>query len=209
MIEVARMIFAARSHDIDYQLMPWSRSLATVEKGTYDAVVGTDQEESPNLVFPEESFGMFRNGFFAKPGKDWSYAGISSLASVRLGVIDGYSYFEEMDNYIAANKDGNRVFAATGDDALPKLLKMLVAGRIDVVIENVAVVQQTIQNTHFEGEIASAGLPEDSSPLYIAFSPANANSAEYCRIFDEGIVELRNSGKLKEILSYYGLEDWK
>lgn len=209
MIELAKLVFEAKGHEIDYQLMPWSRSLAAVEKGTYDAVVGTDPEESPNFVFPEESLGVNKNGFYVKKGSSWQYDGIDSIKQVRLGIIDSYGYYLELDNYIEEGGKGTKLFAATGDDALPKLIKMLKAGRLDVIIENINVMTHELDAQKLSGEIVQAGSPEEESPLYMAFSPAKESSREYAKILDDGIAELRNSGKLQEILTKYGLKDWK
>lgn len=208
MIEIAEAIFAAHGHDIDYQLMPWARSLDAVQKGTYDAVVGTDPAESPELIFPNEPFGVNQNGFFVKKGSAWKYSGIESIKQIRLGVVDGYGYYEDLDTYIEDYK-GNKLFAATGDDALSKLLKMLKAGRLDVVIENVNVMTQVLKDVNLSGEIVNAGNAKEKADLFMAFTPEKESSEAYSRIFDEGIVKLRSSGKLQEILTGYGLADWK
>lgn len=208
MVEIAQVIFSAHGHNIDYKLMPWTRSLDEVRKGTYDAVIGTDPDESPELIFPNEAFGVNQNGFFVKKGSAWKYSGIDSVKQIRLGVIDGYGYYPDLDKYIEGYK-GSKLFAATGDDALPKLLKMLKAGRIDVVIENVNVMTQTLKEKNLSNELVSAGIAEEKFDLFMAFSPEKANSKEYSRIFDEGLAKLRRSGKLQEILARYGLADWK
>lgn len=209
MIEVVEQIFAAKGHTIDYQLMPWNRCLEEVQKGTYDAAVGTDTSEAADFVFPSESFGLNQNGFFVKKGSDWKYAGIDSLKSLRLGIIDGYGYTTKLDQYIEENGKSKKLFAATGDDALTKLIKMLKAGRLDVVVENINVMAQTLNDNQLENEIVNVGLTEESTMLYIGFSPAQKSSREYSRIFDAGLAELRSSGKLQQILSGYGLKDWK
>ncbi len=209
MIELAKLIFEAKGHEIDYQLMPWTRSLDAVGKGTYDAVVGTDPEESPDFVFPAEPLGVNKNGFYAKKGGSWKYEGIDSVKQIRLGVIDGYGYFTELDSYIEEDKKSGKLFAATGDDALPKLIKMLKAGRLDAVIENINVMTHELNVKKLSNEIVQAGGPSEESPLYMAFSPAKESSKEYAKILDDGIVELRSNGKLQEVLAKYGLKDWK
>ena len=45
--------------------------------------------------------------------------------------------------------------------------------------------------------------------IFVAFSPANAKSKDYAQILGQGMDELRRSGKLKAILSKYGMEDWQ
>jgi polar amino acid transport system substrate-binding protein len=209
MIELAKLVFETKGHEIDYQLMPWTRSLDAVGKGTYDAVVGTDPEESPSFVFPKESLGVNKNGFYVKKGSSWKYGGIDSIKQIRLGIIDGYGYYTDLDSYIEEGGKGPKLFAATGDDALPKLIKMLKAGRLDVVIENINVMTHELNAGKLSGEIVQAGSPNEEAPLYMAFSPAKESSKEYAKILDDGIVELRNNGKLQEVLTKYGLKDWK
>jgi polar amino acid transport system substrate-binding protein len=209
MIELAKLIFEAKGHEVDYQLMPWSRSLDAVGKGTYDAVVGTDPEESPDFVFPAEPLGVNKNGFYVKKGSSWKYEGIDSIKQIRLGIIDGYGYYSDLDSYIEESKKSGKLFAATGEDALPKLIKMLKAGRLDAVIENINVMTHELNEEKLSGAIVQAGSPNSEAPLYMAFSPAKESSKEYAKILDAGIVELRSSGKLQKILAKYGLKDWK
>ena len=209
LIEIAELVFAAKGHKIDYQLMPWTRCLDSVRQGTYDAAVGTDKSESPDFVFSDEGLGYNASGFFVKKGNNWKYSGIDSLKQVRLGIIDGYGYFDQLTDYINDKANAKKLFAATGDDALPKLLKMLAAGRIDAIVENLNVMNLAIEEGGYKGAIVSAGDVEEKTMLYLGFSPAKESSKEYARILSDGIQELRQSGKLQEILSRYGLDDWK
>jgi polar amino acid transport system substrate-binding protein len=208
MTEVAEAIFTAKGHTVDYQIMPWSRALDAVQKGTYDAVFGTDRDESPDFVFPEQALGVNQNGFYVKKGNSWKYTGGDSFKGVRVGVIDGYGYFPELDSYLESYK-GKKLFVATGDDALPKLLKMLKAGRVDAVIDNMNVMAVTLEENNLADDIVLAGSVDDVGPLYMAFTPAKDSSKDYSKMFDDGLAELRSSGKLQEILSRYGLKDWK
>lgn len=210
MIEVLQEIFSPQGVTIDYKVMPWKRAISDVQNGTFDAVVGSDPEETPGLIFPKENFGVNLNGLYVKAGTTWRFTGAESLSQVRLGAIDGYSYSGRVDDYLARNRGGKQVFLATGDDALDKLLKMLQSGRIDAIIENVNVMTYTLRGAGLENQVVSAGVNEQGRlPLYVAFSPRNTQAIIYARNFDEGIVRLRKSGRLKEILATYGLKDWK
>ncbi len=208
MTEVAEAIFTAKGYKIDYQLMPWTRCLDAVKKGTYDAVLGTEPSESPTFVYPTEALGVNQNGFYVKKGSSWKYTNADSFKQVRLGIIDGYGYFPELDSYIETYK-GNKLFKATGEDALPKLLKMLKAGRLDAIIDNINVMSASIQEGKLTDVIVSAGAVDYLDDLYMAFSPAKDSSEKYSKIFDEGLIELRKSGELQKIMESYGLKDWK
>lgn len=208
-VELLEAIFAPQGHEINYQLLPWARTLADVRKGSVDAAIGTDRDESADFVFPAEPCGINQNGFFVKAGNAWKFDGAESLKSVRLGVIQGYGYYSELDDYLAAPTSKGKFYEATGDDALPKLIKMLQAGRIDVLIENVNVMNSTLQGLNLGKAVTTAGLYAESPSIYVAFSPAKDSSQEYSKIYDAGIVALRKSGQLEKIMSSYGLKDWK
>ena len=163
---------------------------------------------SPRRLFILQSLWVYQNAFYVKKGSSWKYTNAESFKQIRLGLIDGYGYYPELDSYIETYK-GNKLFKATGDDALPKLIKMLKAGRLDAIIDNVNVMSSIIQNEKLENTIVSAGVVDHKSDLFMAFTPAKDSSKDYAKIFDAGLVELRNSGKLQEILAKYGLKDWK
>jgi len=208
MIEVLKEIFEPQGIMVDYQLMPWTRACNDVNAGKYDAVVGTDKSENSNMVFPKESFGNMVSTMFVRNDSTWRYAGVESLAGKRLGVIDGYSYSEELDPYIEKNK-GSKVFAATGDDALPMLIKMLQAGRIDVLVDDANVMRFTMAGLGTKNIVAAGKVDNEATALEFGLSNKSKTSADYARKFDEGINKLRASGRLAEILNKYGVQDWK
>lgn len=209
MIEVLKAIFEPQGVQIDYQTMPWNRSKDEVRKGKYDAIVGADHEEGAGYVLPKETFGKFDNTFFATSSNSWRFKGVDSLKQIKLGVVEGYSYGDEMNTYLKSAPQG-KVIAATGNDALPKLLKMLQAGRIDVILEDVSVMSYAlITNGVPAGEVTAAGSLGDTNDLYIAFAPGKDTSKKYSEQFSAGIAELRKSGKLKQILDRYQVKDWK
>jgi len=210
MIEVLREIFEPQGISIDYQILPWTRAVAEVRSGKVAALVGTDAEEEPGLVFPRENLGIHVNGFFVRTGNPWRFLGVGSLPQVRLGVIAGYSYGKIIDNYLAAAGSRN-VTVATGTDPLGELLKMLMSGEIDVIVENVNVMNYARRERGTAGKgISVAGYEFiDKSALFVGFSPQLAQGRDYARRFDEGITQLRRDGRLDQILARYGLKDWK
>ena len=209
MIEVLKAIFEPQGVQVDYQTMPWNRSKDEVKSGKYDAMVGADNDEAAGYVVPKESFGKFSNCFFVAPSSGWRFQGVDSLKQVKLGVIEGYSYDEQVNAYIKGAPQG-KVIAATGDDALPKLIKMLQAGRIDAVLEDASVLNAALMaNNVPAGQVVLAGKLGDTRDLNVAFSPAKDTSRKYSEQFSAGIVELRKSGKLKQILDRYSVKDWK
>jgi polar amino acid transport system substrate-binding protein len=209
MIEVLREIFAPLGHTIDYQLLSWDDSLEAVRQGKFNAVVGANHDDAPGFVYPAETLGVSATGFFVKSGNPWKYEGIKSLEKVRLGVIEAYSYSEELDDYIRANRNSGRIVESSGDTALAVLIKMLQTGQVDVVAEDPSVMMFNLMDMKVGvGEVVAGGMTEEKQQLYVAFSPALPASKTYARQFDEGIRKLRRNGKLAQILFRYGLKDW-
>jgi polar amino acid transport system substrate-binding protein len=209
MIEVLREIFGPLGHTIDYQLLSWDESLAAVRQGKFSAVVGANHEDAPGFIYPTEPLGVSATGFFVRSGNPWRYEGTKSLETVRLGVIEAYSYNDELDEYIRTNRKSGRIVESSGDTALAALIRMLQTGQVDVVAEDPSVMMFNLMDAKVPaGDVVARGMTEEKQQLYVAFSPALPMSKTYARQFDEGIRKLRQSGKLGQILSRYGIKDW-
>jgi len=210
MINVLLEIFKPQGYALDYQQLSWTESLEAVRKGEFNAVVGASKDDAPDFIFPKESFGISDTAFFVKKGSNWKYTGRGSLEKIRLGVIESYSYDEDLDAYIKAKRGTKLIVEATGEDPLANLIRLLQTGQIDAIAEDSNVMLATfIAKKVPMGSIVSAGSSKEKSTLYVAFSPKHPKSKELAAKFDAGIKSLRSSGKLKAILGLYGLTDWK
>ena len=63
-IEVAKRIFEKAGHKFKYEVVPWSRALKLVKEGDITAIVGVTRNEAPELIFPEQEFGISDINFF-------------------------------------------------------------------------------------------------------------------------------------------------
>ena len=209
MIEMATEILAKHGHSVDYKTMTWEQSLADVRAGHFDCVVGAGHDDAPDFLFPEESMGKMRNVMYVRKGNDWKYTGIESLAAVRLGAIEAYTYSDELDAYIEANKDSPKVRLINANNGLAQNIKKLKSVRIDVVVESDVVMQAKLKEMGMTGEIVPAGELDSVDDLFIACSPAKESSKTYVKLLTDGVKAMRASGRLKEILDKYGLVDWQ
>ena len=208
MIDVLQEIFEPNGITVDYQLQDWAEALDDVNNGKFDAVVGTDDEEAPGMIFPKEEFGSMTIAFFVRLGTNFDYQSVDDLSEIKLGVINGYSYNDDIDEYVAANTDSGKVRVVSGDNALPTLIEKLVAGEIDVIVEDPNVMSYALGKAGVRTLIQADTL-DDPYALYVAFSPKKKSSKTYADLFDDGIKRLRKSGRLEEILSRYLQKDWK
>lgn len=207
LIEIAKYIFESKGHTIEYKTMPWARAISETRRGEYIAIVGAYTDDAPDFIFTTP-LGSSTMRFYGKKGHQWQYNGISSLKSIRIGVIRSYSYGEEMDQYIKGKDKTNDVQIVSTEHGLEQNIQKLLLGRIHVFAENEMVFQYQIKQKGYSiNKFQDAGFISRDD-VYIAFSPNSTKSSIYVEILNSGIKELRSSGKLKGILDKYGLKDW-
>jgi polar amino acid transport system substrate-binding protein len=207
-VELAREIFAESGVNVQYQALNWARTLQQVRRGQLNAAVGAGVEDTPDFLYSATPVALSRNCFFTQQSSTWRFTGTSSLAEQRLGVINDYSYGDELNTYIALYRhDSERVQTAAGDTALELNIRKLMHGRVDVVLENAWVIQAMLASQGRTGELREAGCREPDVPIYLAFSPALESSSRYVALFEQGLQRYRANGRLQALLAAYGVEN--
>lgn len=210
MIDVAREIFKEDGHQVVYRNVPWKRALMETKTGRHNAVVGASRTDAAGFVFPDEELARNYLAFYVRKGSAWRFTGPDALSGVLLGVCAGYDYRQWLNDYIANHAGSKkRVYVMHGDYPLQNNLRMLVAERIDAVVDTELSILGTAKKLGLIERIELAGYGKEPAYIYIAFSPALKSSTMYARTLSAGIARLRSSGRLAQILDAYGLKDWK
>lgn len=209
MVEIAREVFQKHGHTIDYSLMNWARAIADVRAGKFDALLGCSKGDAKGFIFPKVPTGIMSNHYFVLENNPWVYSGPLSLKNKSIGIINEYSYGDVVDEQV--KKKNPALKAVSGTDPLSRLIQMTETKRLDGFIENPLVLEYNLSLMKKDKKIFKASGPNlaNDPDLFISFAPGLPKSKEYARILDEGMIELRKNGRLKVILSRYGLEDWK
>lgn len=206
-VELAQEIFAESGIEVQYQTLNWARTLHQVRRGELNAAIGAGIEDAPDFVFTPTPVAQSRNCFFTRKDSTWQFTGTPSLAQLRLGVINNYSYGDTLNAYIETNRSNSaRIQVASGDQALELSLGKLRRKRVDVVLENAWVVQALLAGQGRTGELREAGCRTPDVPIYLAFSPALESSSRYVALFEQGLQRYRANGRLQELLRAYGVD---
>ena len=202
-------MFDAAGYDVDYQLMNWSRSIDEARQCHADAVIGAITTDVPGFILPAEPIGASSTGFATRPGSAFHYTDPRSLDGQVIGMVATYEFSGPLGDYLhGLQGDKSRIQYLSGNGALMKNLLKLLAGRVDVVIDDGQVLHRVIDELQLGDQVAFSQMSR-SVPVYIAFSPACPGSAHHAEILSAGIAQLRASGRLAAILARYGLEDWE
>ncbi|SHL65393.1 substrate-binding periplasmic protein [Phytopseudomonas punonensis] len=205
-VELATQIFAEAGIGVDYRVTNWARAVQDVRNGRANALIGAGVRDAPDFLFGKQAPGISRNCFYARPGSTWRYTGLASLAGVRLGVINGYSYGEELDGYVRRyERDHERLQLAAGEQALALNVRKVELGRLDALVENTWIMAMHMNQAGNKNELIEVGCRVPDVPIYIAFSPVLSSSARYRDIFDEGVRRYRQNGRLGALLQRYGI----
>lgn len=212
MVEMAEAIAKANGHEVEYRTLPWSNALDVVRAGSADCVVGAYLSDAEGFAFPDVGWGPSGNVFWGLAEQKWRYNGMASLESIKIGVLEDYSYGDELDAYIEQHKaDAQRleVVPAVGR-GIVRLLARMIGRRVGAIIEDRNVLAYALEQAKMDpARVISLGEAGEPESVYIACTPANPKGKQYAEMFAKGTAQLRASGKLAEILAKYNLKDWE
>lgn len=201
-VEFLREVFEPLGIAVDYQIMPWADSLKAVEAGEIDAVIGANEAEAAQLRIGREAIAEPQFSLFVRKDNPWRYQNIRSLADVKLGAVEGYSYWPSMDAYL--KKTGApKVHFYSGEAPAAAAITDLRAGKIDAFVESVLVFVWELKSTGQKFSDYRTAYSEPAEPLYVAFT-RNKTGEDFAGQFDEGMKRLKASGRFEVILDKYG-----
>ena len=212
MVELAAKAFARHGIKVEYKVMPWARAIEDSRQGKYNGIIGAYYSDAPDFIYPKISQGTCQFAFYVRANDAWIYTGATSLSGRSLGVINDYSYSQELDTYIESQSGNEKsIQVASGDNALEINIRKLLASRIDSFIEDRQAVSYTLSQSVDlkKNDLKEAGiLPDESDEngaIFIAFSPNHPNSEKYAKILSDETESMRKNGEMAEILFRYGI----
>jgi polar amino acid transport system substrate-binding protein len=206
-VEIAQAAFAQSGTHVSYRPAAWARCVEDARAGRFTGIIAAIPADAPDFTFPREPIGISNSGYAVRKGDPFRYTGVSALEGRVLGTVRSYAFSGETGRYINAHAgDERRIEFVAGDDALQKNLSKLLAGRVDVVLDDDKVLRATIAALGLDSQVRVVRAPI-GKPLFIAFSPASPDRAALARAFDSGIENLRADGKLATLMARYHLQD--
>ena len=206
LVEISREIFNDAGIDFEYRLLPWKRALSETEKGTVDAALGVVEGNREGLLLDESGFGIDETVLVLRRESKSHYSKPEDLDPIRVGVTASYTYDNngDLDQYLLKRRgDNDRVVAIYHDKPIASLLEMLSVGRIDGFLENRHVAIFESRRLGYDGKfrIAPTGLGDT---IHIGF-PDNQAGRKNQSIMNAGLSKMRDTGRIKTIMSRYGL----
>lgn len=200
-VDIARAALASEGFRVVYKNMPYDRAVIEAASGRIDAIVPAYRGEAPGFIFPASAVSLSEYCFYVPEDEPRRFSGLDSLENLRLVATSGYSYGEEMDAYIARNRDES-VTLISGDDVPARLRELVRRGRYDALLDD----RLLFESGQTSPALVNAGCLDERHPGYLALSPRDMErSNAIAEAFERGIESIREDGQLCGILEKYGL----
>jgi polar amino acid transport system substrate-binding protein len=229
MIEIAKIAFDSIKVDVEYKNISWNTAIDRGRKGLITAIVGASRSDAPDYIFGSAPLGKTKNCFFTQPSSTWTFDGADSLKKIKVGVIEGYTYGEPFETYVSsyfkakeeenkakgkteAKKDfdvNSPIQAVPGDQSLILNIKKLNAKRIDAFVEEVSVMNNHLHVNKLASDTFRNAGCLNPDEVTIALSPKEPKAKEYAKLLSDTVVAMRKDGRLKSLLTKYGISDWE
>lgn len=199
-IDVAELVAAELGYTLTYQAYPWARINQYLQEGKIDMVLmylKSEQRKAyvhySKIPYIEESYR-----FFKKKGQNVNYTGdLNSIKNVPVGVIRGYSYGPDFDQF-----KFNRKYVVGSET---QLLDMLQKQRVQLILGNEAVIKFHAQTLELNNEIEEVSPKLSAASAYFAFSKNRKNSDQVADKFSNALVKVQNSSAYQRLLEKHQL----
>ncbi|OMH31864.1 hypothetical protein BGP75_16645 [Motiliproteus sp. MSK22-1] len=193
--QIVREALRRQGHELEIRFLPWARALRMVKNGGADLLVAAwwTQERSEYLRF-SEPYVQNNLKFIKRKSDSFEYAGLQSLSGKRLGLIRSYGYGDELTNAKNYHKVVNLDLVSN--------IRMLLAGRIDLTLEDELVARYTMyqEDPVLLNTVSFTERALNSKWLYVASGLRHPKNKEYVAAFNRGLKSMQEDGTLERYL---------
>lgn len=209
--DIVRVIYESKGYKVTFVSLPWARATSYVLHGQLDGMLSASKLEVPQMVFPNLEVAMQNDCFIGRYSDAWQPSDLSSFIGRRTLVFKGWFHETNYINALGKEKYRKLFISIPLDPRYPsRAVRMIQRQRVDSfwMDENVYEYYQKNLPIMQKSKLKNLGCIAQQK-LYLAISPADHGHAKIlAQQFDQGMTEIRITGKLATILARYGLHDW-
>ncbi|MBM9512810.1 substrate-binding periplasmic protein [Desulfogranum marinum] len=192
--QLVKMAFANSNYEVKLSFFPWARALRVASNGTFAGYFPEyySEQRSEEFYF-SESFPAAPLVLFKRKKDVIEYSNLRDLEPYTIAVVTGYVNTEEFDKATYLKKE------KTTSDL--QNFKMLMAGRVDLVVADKYVGYYLVKNYLPESLqfIDVIDPPLDRKKLYLCVSKKHPDAVMILQAFNNGLYNMRNNGFLENL----------
>lgn len=189
---------------VQYDFHPWMRTETLAANGQLMGAIGyvKNQSRLEKFIYSEQPLYSVQQAFFHLADRPVHWRKLSDLKGYVIGITQGYWYGETFNQAV---KNGELDTLLINDEL--QGMKMLAAGRIDLLICESSVGQKLLQQLDHElqNQIKANQQLLESMDVYAIFSRKHPGAEFYKRAFDSGMKKLHSSGEYQKIINQFRL----
>lgn len=216
-IQLIKALAKEEEFNASFQLYNWDEAVETAKNGNTDAIFSlyANEERKKFLKYPTVNNYIDRNLILATPSFKGDIAEISDLKRHTIGMVSGFSYSTEFDQF----KDCRKIET----DSQEALISKFIRGEFDLIIisnhtgwylleemkmqledqqssKNSSLTEKKIEKID---KIRALSYESNVEPSYIAVSRKSKRSEKLYKKLNNALLKLQENGKLLELKRKY------
>ncbi|WP_147818709.1 substrate-binding periplasmic protein [Salidesulfovibrio onnuriiensis] len=201
--DIVRQAFTATGMKTEISFSSWKRCIEGVKHGEFTASYPWyDIPERHEFALFSEPICRLRYSIFYRRDRlgEFDYQNISDLKEYTVATLRG-----TIGEVLLKEAGVKALYPLTPD----LCFRMLMAGRVDIVVEDLAAGRALIRNDYPDmiGKIATAKKPLKDDPAHLIVSRKNPAAQHIVERFNRGLEVLRESGEYDMILKSYDVQE--
>lgn len=201
LVDIVVEAFRRAGYPVEIRLLPLARSQAQVRTGEIDGMFALFKTPEREAFFDYSSEAMMfeTQSFFVRTGSPILFDGdLTKIAKNKVGINNGSSHGVVLNQ---ALEDGSfpDVERVSGLDSL---LKMLTAGRLDVITSSREAIWAAAAHLRLQNDIRELSPPTSVEPSYLVFTRAR-DMSEVKRDFTLALKSMKEDGSYDKIVARY------
>lgn len=203
-LEIVKAVLEETGCKANFIETSWQRLMVSIENGSMDIAMGAskapEREEYAHFSIPyrDETYALF----IRKNDSDkYKIKKLDDLVenNLRFGIVRGYYYGKPFHEAIKTPKLKELVEEARDDDTNIRKLK---TGRIQGCFIDPYAGATKLGKMDLLNEIVKSSFAVESGTIHAMFSKKSVSS-DRVKVFDHGLQELKNNGRLAKIIQSY------
>jgi len=195
---VVRAVFERAGVEVDIRPLLWIRCVDEVRRGDFDGLFPAEQTAERELFLRYSQTPLLSDtiALFVTRQSAVEFGGdLTRMLPLRVGIMTGLPV-EPLDRFFESNRPRALDRIPTSDQAV----KMLLAGRIDVLASSAQPIWKSARDLLRDSEIRQLSPPLEQKGLFLAFTRAH-DVGDVVQRFDEALGTIMKDGSLNAVLS--------
>jgi len=207
-IEVLRAVFPEKEYRLTFHYHGWQWAMRDLQQNRIQAYIGVSKADYPNFAMPNLPLFRTRSAVYLKKGVNLQYDNPESLAKLKTGFLPDYSHSDEFDAFQEKHAKDGAVVYYTGWNASDKMVRDVMANKIQAVVNNTAQMNWTFRRVRkSENALRLVQKLSNYADFYVAFSPGRKESWSHIGRFNREFPKFKKTPEYRKLLQKYGLKE--